>query len=407
MGVGGSGASTPPAIFSLATSGFWNDVAGPRAAYYNGKTYLAWVTSDGHIHAAQYAHSTRTLSTPVDLATTSGPDGTIHNSPAILVRASDHRIIVAASEDLASAQPALWTSTNPEDATAFGSVQLIPPSVASPSYPNIEQLASVTNQPIYYFVRIYDSGASTFYTGYFKSTDGGATWAAFQKLWKPVATSAQYHTILGDGASRIDFFVTDTNRTVGNPSSVYHAYLDGSSGNLYKSDGTLIGAASAGPYFATAGTLVQDASLGSCRSEAAGYSGGKPHVLLIVNDGNTTTNTLARVGRWTGSTWQVNAVASAGGIIDSNWFISSGSISKSDPNTVYFPIKVGSHFELWRYTSPDGGTTWGGSALTSGSASDNAMPDTPLNATPTFRVLWGLGTYTSDSSFTFTMQGYG
>jgi hypothetical protein len=71
------------------------------------------------------------------------------------------------------------------------------------------------------------------------------------------------------------------------------------------------------------------------------------------------------------------------------------------------PVKVGAHFELFRYTSADSGATWGGTALTSGSASDNAMPEAPLNAASGLRVVWGLGTYTDDATFSFVMQGYG
>jgi hypothetical protein len=399
----GAGSFSPPvpAVSSLATSGFWNDIAEPRAAYHNGKTYITFVRDNGHLYAAEYVHATQTLSSPVDLVTTTSPDGVIHNSPAILVRDSDKRIIVAASEDSASAQPVLWTSTNAEDATAFGAVQLIPPSVAYPTYPVIVQLKGVANQPIYFFVRVYQ--APTFRTGYFKSSDGGSTWSAWQSLIEPVSTSSQYHRIGSDGDTRIDIFTTDTNR-VDSPSSVYHMYMVADT--LHQSDGTSIGAASAGPYNAADGTLVKNSSEGSCRADAWAYDGtGKPSVLLLVNSGGTTT--LARHGRWTGSAWSVHNIADSDGIVGSNVYISSGAMSKADPFTVYFPRKVSGKFELYRYTSGNSGVTWSGAALTAGSSFDNVMPDTPLDATGTLRVLWGLGTYTSDADFDFTMQGYG
>lgn len=397
-------AVTAPRTFGILprrfdTPFYGNYVSSPRAIYYNGKTYLGWVEPSGAIRVAQYTHSTKALSTPVTLATLTSSDGVIHNSPSILVRDSDKKIMVAVSQDeFPTGVTEVFVSTSAEDATAFGAATVIDNTQWDPSYPILLQLPSVANDPIYYFVRWYDTGASTFYTGYYLSTDGGANWSAFQKVWQPVSTNAQYHTIIGDGASRIDFFVTTTNRAPATPSAVYHAYFDGSSGNLYKSDGTLIGAITAGPYSATSGTLVQDTSLGSARTDSAGYSAGKPHAVVLVNDGNTSTDVLVRCARWTGSAWQVNAVTNAGGIAGS-WFQSSGAIDWSDPNVIWTPKKVGSYFEMHRYVSSDSGSTWAGAQLTLGSMRDNLMPIAPVNAAAGMQAVWGNGTYLTDANY--------
>ena len=373
----------------------WNDMAEPRAAYCNGKTYLAWVGSDGHVRVAQYVHSTNALSTPVDLITTTSTDGIIHNSPAVCVRSSDRKIVVAVCQNKSTGDtPRVYISTNAEDASAFGVAVNVGSAVTSPTYPSLTEMGS----DLYCWFRRYD--APTFHTGFHKSTDGGATWGGWTPILSPVTTNAQYHRI-GTNGNRVDIFTTDTDRSAGNESAVYHMYLAGTT--LYKSDGATIGAVGSGPYAANTGTLVQSNSLGAARAAGWSYDGsGNPCALILVNSGGTTT--LARHARWTGSAWSVNAIADAGGIIGGNVYIGSGAMAKADPWTVYLSKKIGDHFEMWRYVSADSGATWTGIALTAGTqCEDHAMPDTPFNAASGLVALWALGRYASDTSYRFEL----
>lgn len=388
-------------VQSLGALGFWNDVAEPRAVYHDGKTYLAWVRDDGHVLVATFDHTAGTLSTPTDLVTTTATYGVTHNAPAVLVRASDERIIVAVCESVEGGTKPVtfYVSTNPKDTSAFGSAQTIA-NVNQPTYPAIYQQ---NDGDIYYWIR-YFNGSSTRYNGYYKSTDGGATWGSFQSCISPASTGITYRRIASNG-SRLDIFTTDTDRAT-TPSAVYHMYLDDDD-NLRKSDGTLIGAASSGPYSAASGTLIKNNSEGAARADGWGYdpATGYPAVLILVNSGGTTT--LARVGRWNGSSWSVEAVVDAGGIIATNPYISSGAMAKDDPDTIYVPTKVGSYFELYRYRKNPAGGAWVGDALTSGSTADHAMPDTPLGAAASFRCVAGSGVFTDDTDFDFTMERYG
>lgn len=396
----GGGSFTAPVVRSLGVMGYWNLAAEPRAAYYNGKTFLTWVTDSNDLYAAHYDHASHTLSTPYHFGTAdTSPDGSIHNQPSLLVRTSDHRVMVFQCSDASGEHPGVfWVSTSAEDATAFGSINLIDSLVTSPTYPIPVQLASGA---IYYFVRYFTAG--TAHTGYFKSTDDGSTWSAFVSLLSPASTTAQYCRLGTDG-TRIDIFTTDTDR-VASPASIYHLYLD-SSDNLRKSDGTLIGAAGSGPYSAASGTLVKNTSEGSCWTLGWGYDGSAVCGLIAVND-TASTRVLFRHARWTGLAWNVTNVTDSNGRIASNYFQTGAAMAKADPWTLYVPKKVGSFFELYRYSSTDTGSTWTGTALTSGSSEDNAAPDTPVNAASGLTVIWGSGTYTSDSNFDFTMTVYG
>lgn len=398
-GGGGGGFTAPaqPAEFSLATTGFWSDLASPRAAYYNGKTYLIWITSAGDVKVGSYDHATNTMSSATTLHSGFSPaDGTIHVAASIVVRSSDHKLVAVYAAQ--GAQPYCRISTNAEDETAWGTENAIMTSVALYTY---SFLAEWTGGTLVYLSRFYSSGDAIFKWSYATSTDGGATWGSQADILIPDATNASYLYALAYG-TKLHIFTTDTNRTSGNPSSVYHCYLEGTT--LYKSDGTSI----AGPYpvAASAGTLVQNASGGSARCNGIAFDGsGNPAAILLINDSDASTTNTAKVATWNGSSWDLSTVAGQNGRVDSNNFVASAQIVKNDPTVVYLPVKVGSYFELQKYVKSAG--TWSATSVTSGSSADNAMPETPLNADAGLAVVWGQGTYTDASTFTFTLHGYG
>lgn len=397
------GSAGPAGFFSLGQTGFWNNIAEPRAAYYNGKTYFAWIDDAGNAKVASFTHSTGVISTPFTLATgLVSPSGDIHNSVALCVRSSDHKIVAAFLNE-GAAHVQVRISTNAEDATAWGTA-FNASATTSGVYVSLYQLGSGN---IYLFTR--NQTSSVYRLAVSSSVDGGATWdASVTSLFSPAASSGDVlYWRIGTDGTKIHIFATDSDRSSAHPSSLYHVYLADPGGGLvaYKSDGTSLG--STWPITITSGTLVQNSFLGSCWADGWGISGGNPACLITVNDGNGGTNTLKRQAHWNGSAWVVNAVVSTGGVIDSNVFIGSGAMVKNDPTTLYIPVMVGSNMQLEKFTSSDGGVTWSaGTVLTSG-ASDNAMPDTPLNAASGLSVLWGRGTYTSDSSFSFTVFAFG
>ena len=393
MVAGGSGASfVGQSVRDLTEIAFWNDIAEPRAVYYNGKTYIGWVTEGGDIKVAAYTHATATLGSPFTLKSgLSASDGNIHLSISLCVRASDKRIVAVYSAN-SGTKPFRRISTNPEDVSAWGSESTILDAGVVYTYGSLYQ---VTNGTLYYITRRYE--APTFFVVYGTSSDGGDTWSASAtKILQPDSTAATYWRALVDG-SRIHIFTSDTDRDLSTPSSIYHVILDGST--LRKSDNSAI----SGPYpvASSAGTLVQGTADGTVQALGGSMDGSDPAVLLGVWNGTTLT---FRVGRWTGSAWSVSTVTSTT-IVGSNRFVGSGAIDKANPNALYLPIKVGSVYELYRYLW--NGSSWDGTALTTGSGSSNAMPDTVYGAAAGLAVVYGFGTYTSDSNFDFTLRGYG
>lgn len=377
---------------ALASDGFWNDVAEPRAFTYNGKTYFGYVDDSGDIHVAAYDHSSRTTSTPFLVGSGfSSPSGDVHNSIAVAVRDTDQRLVVTMVEE--GGQPSIRVSTNPEDATAWGSASSILDA-------GVYTYCSLVQNPgesdaMYYWGTHWPGSVSRL--AYARSTDGGATWGGTNNIVAPVSPSLQiYHRVGTDQNDITHLFFTDTDRDLSRPSSVYHCYMQGF-GNFYQSDGTPI----TGPFPITASsaTLVQDTTYGAARPEGWAIDGsGYPACVINIRDGSTTE--LVRVARFDGASWTTHAVTSSVGQL-----ISGSAMVKNDPNTLFIPRYSGTsgNLELWRYQSPDEGVTWFGTQLTSGSTQDNDAPDTPLNATA-LEVLWGYGTYTGPS-FSFDVKG--
>lgn len=386
LGAGTGFVIPPPTPFALGATGFWNAMSSPRAAYYNGRTYLGWTTDAGDVYAAHWDHATATLSTPVLLvAGQVAVDGAIHVSPAILVRASDHRIVVANVANGGTHKPGIWISTNPEDASAFGAGADIG-TAGVYTYTDLVALGS----DIYLIVAHWSGGERRM--AWYVSSDGGSTWGSMVVVMRPAVNSTFFWRVLGNG-SRIDMFTTDTDRSAAD-SSIYHAYWDGTT--LRNSAGTSLGALAA---FSADGTLVQDDSLGSAYMQNATWDGANLVGALWIDLGSQ-----ARIRRatYTGGSWVLSTVTDNGGEVGGNPNVAGCAVAWGDGDTFYVPIKVGSFFELYRYTYSG---SWSGTALTSGSASDAAAPEAPQDADPALAVLFGRGSYTDDADFDFAIYG--
>lgn len=400
--VGGGTFTVPvisPEAFSLGTGGAFGGIGGPGLAYHSGTTYLGWVNDAGQVQVASYDHATETVSSPVTIATTTAPDGVIHNAPAVLVRDSDKRIMVAWVPEHGSVNIAV--STNAEDVSAFDAAVQIH-SDDNFDYCSLIQLRDVANQPIYLFTRP-NSGSSTARLSYTKSSDDGATWSAVQELVGPVATNDVYWRVASASLDRIDLFVTSTDRSEANPSALYHFIFEADT--LHQSDGTEV----AGPYpvAASAGSLVHDNTDGSVEAYGWAYDeSGLPSCVLLVYDAANSTN-LVRVARWTGAAWDVTPIDDTNGWVNGFRFDSGATMAHDDPGLIYAAVKVGSKFEIIEYRSTDDWATWTETAITSGSSLDNTMPEWTFDHVSGLRFGWRYGTLTSGSDFDFTIYGYG
>ena len=401
---GAGGAFTPPAAFVTITdapNGGWTQIPDPKAYHYNGKTYLGWVDgTSGAIEHAAWMHATQSLSTPAQLADLGGPDN--HDSPSVIVRESDKRLVVAYAGHL-DTRVRVRISTNPEDASSFAVEQALDPGYGGVyTYATLVQLRGVTNDPIYLFARsIPNLSSQVGRLVYAKSTDGGATWGSWTVLFTGSASPAlvPYWRIGTDWSTRIDVFTTQRSPN-DSASQTHHFYLDGTDDSLHTSDGTEI--LTALPITTADMTVVLDSTNGPNWSWGASWDGAPAAVIM---QAASSTDNRILVARWRSGAWQVDTVVgSVGGQLGINKYGSGAAIHHTDPDTVYIAIKD-TKFEMWRYTSADDGATWSGTQLTSGSPKDNVWPEVPAFAASGLSAVWLYGDYTNDTSFSFGVRG--
>jgi hypothetical protein len=400
---GASGAIPGPArtLRTLTSSpqGGWTQIQDPKAIH-----------STGDIEVGKYVHATGVTTTHVLAAAFEpgvfDPGIDIHSSPAVIVRSSDHKLVVAASHHAETSTPHIWISPNAEDIT--GSWTAVTPGAsigaAQYTYMVLYQMASGT---IYLFYRDYISGTNTGRLGFSSSTDGGSTWASRKILYTGAAGKVPYWRIVGDGAHRIDVFATDDVPTA---SPLGHFYYDTTADLVYQTDGTNLAAwdGHTNPLVFSDLTLVHAAT---CWSWGASIDAlGRPATVLMEDIGS---DNAIKVARWRSGAWHTDTViASVGGQLTGNQYASGAAIHHTNPDIVY-AAKKATHWEMWRYVSTDDGATWTGTQLTSGSSVDNVWAEVVHNPGPGLEGVWLAGTYFSDAGtgpgtgFAFGITGFG
>ena len=395
---GGGGSFRFPSVFSLGQTGFWQPISDRRAWQHNGKTYITWIEDpSGDEGVAAYTHATRTMGSKFTLHAALEAD--LHASGSVIV--ADNGKILCHYVEHHGDRIRRRVSTNPEDVSAFGSEALIG-ALSDTTYATNFQLNGVTDSPIYLFYRVTDGTHS--YLVYKTTTDYGVSYtpATPTTIWE-IAGKHVYWRIGSNHNARIDVTATDTDRSVGDPSSLYHFYLDAAAGTWHKSDGTTVTL----PLDTTEATLIKSAADGPIQPEGISYdASGNPVAIMSVYDSVGVTNAVVQA-RWTGSAWSLVEIADTNGIVATNRFIGSACVNHENPDVVFLPRNVSGRSEMFRYVSPDDGASWVGTQLTVGSAADHAMPEVPDHATSGLQAIWGYGTYVADDNFAMTIYGYG
>lgn len=390
------------AIRTLTSSphGGWTQIQDPKATHHNGATYLVWTNGlTGDLEIGKYVHATGVTTTHVIAAAfepgtlDSGIDN--HSSPAVIVRTSDHKIVVVAMHHAETDGPYVFISSSAEDISAFGAAIRPDSSIgaAQYTYPVLYQMNDGT---IWFFFRDYISGTTTGRLSYSTSTDGGATWSARTVVYTGATGKVPYWRIVSDG-SLIHVFATDDVPTA---SPTGHFYIDSADGKCYTSAGVEITATK--PFGYSSITQVHAAT---CWSWGASVDSlGRPACVLMVDVGS---DNAIKVARWRSGSWQVDTVVSSvGGQLTGNQYGSGAAIHHANPDLVYLSKKA-THWEMWRYVSGDDGATWTGTQLTSGSSVDNIWAELVHHSGVGLEGVWLVGSYTSDTSYLFGITGWG
>lgn len=371
-----------------------------NATYYNGHTYIGYIDANGAIRVASRNHTTHAVT--VSPAIASGFSVDLHTAPGVLVRSSDHKILVAYTAQ-ATNHMNIAISTNAEDVSAWGTPTDIASTLAGGgqyTYAGLFQLSGESGK-IYLYYR--DGLDATGKLCYSTSSDGGATWAAQTVLYQ--ATNGAYWSLDSDGVSRIDFAVSDGNAASGDTASLYHFYKSGSS-SYFKTDGTAITATL--PLAPANLTKLYDGSAnGSVRVPYSIIGAGGPYVVLAAaNTGGWATHPENYwYAIYSGGSWNIHDITDAGVIPNNDLFEGGATLDAIDPTRVYLTRSSGGNYQVYLYETSDGGATWTSTLLTSDTGDNqNYHPVSPRNADSRLRCLWSSGTIAPDTTQNFTCQ---
>jgi hypothetical protein len=406
----GSAGFTPPAFpvttMTASPHGGWVQVVSPRAYYANGYTYFGEVNgSSGDIELYSYRHSTGTVSSPFVLHAALEVD--THDGPVVILRASDSRLLAFYTKHDTENKIYQRVSTNPNDASAFGTeTTIIPSGGTTLTYPSVVQLTSEASQPIDLYYRDEQSSGTTGVMAKVRSTDGGVTWGSQTAVYKK-ASAQSYWVVYSLGTNRVDFAISDGNGVVDDPVNIYHMYYQG--GSYYRSDGALI--TTAQPFGTADLTLVY-----SSATAGPGWPSGiardlSGHVAIVYEVATHRTGGLGdqysiRYAWWNGSSWTSNVITTS---VDTGLSIVNHScLDTSALGTAYVAPAVSGVFEMRRYDTTDNGATWTPTTLTSGSAGTGNIYPAPISRRSSgLRVLWLFGTYTTYLSNALGIKGAG
>lgn len=287
--------------------------------------------------------------------------------------------------------------------------------------------------------RLEDSGETfNFYRGngnnphFLVSTNEGNSWEFGGRLFEDFGRAYLRYT--SDGKSKIHFITTEEHPRHYN-NSIYHGYYEG--GNLYRSDGTLVGPISRtaqSPYKPTDFTLVYDGDA-STRSDVAWTSDikltpqGNPYIAFSVTKdpitkGETKNTSLGgfdhryHYATWDGKMWHQEEIAYAGSRLypGENEYTGLISLHPENSRVVFLsadvdpatgkPLEVDGQrrYEIFRGEQVAYTEKWTWTPITYQSASDNIRPIVLADKEKEV-VLWLSGRYTTYRDYQLNVHG--
>lgn len=397
--------ASPPAWFKMveAPTGFLGADITCCSAYYNNKTYIAYVTPAGSAVVSSFDHTTKEVLTSSAVVTGLGAD--IHATPSLLVRSSDKKLVLVAIPHN-STHVYVAISTNAEDISSWGSATDIGTTIGGTShaYARLVQLSGESGK-MYLFFRDRQDTDATNVLCYSTSSDGGSTWTAQTELYKNSLHQA-YWVIGSDDANRIDIATSDGTVSAGDTSaSVYHFYYDATATKFKTSDGTEI--TDTKPFTPSSLTKLYD---GATNGSASGPNCMIPGTTPIVAFGAASSTSGDDSNFWysiyTSGAWSTQLVDSTGTSSEVNFGQVSGggiAVDRIDNSKAYVSKKVSGIWQMFLYVTADQGATWTSTQLTfdvGGQDADrpNIMPCTPHNAATELRCIWCFGPHYLEGS---------
>jgi autotransporter-associated beta strand protein len=418
---------------TLTSDGGWCWFSDPRAIFHNGTLYFGCVRSDGRSVLNLFNLQSGRMT---NLWVSSLTEFDDHDVCGMQVRQDNTLLALWArhgGDQFFSYRSS--TSTNPVSPADWGAEQQISPSGAGLTYCNPHQL-SAEGGKIYSFSRDLNYNPTVF-----TSSDNGATWSGPTLMIKTGTGSTRpYVKYCSNYTNRIDVLYTDAHPD-NYTTSLYEMYYQ--DGAFYKTDGTFMTNLSTLPILHDAGqrgsvvyqynaaaTVDPNQWISTARAwcwEIAYQTNGAPLCVFQTKVDAVTGSTWADAriyyyyARWTGTNWQKRFVAQGGRPLYNGQPDYGGGIGldPQDVNTIYISsdaanpfdlsttasVPLGSHYEIYKGITTNGGLTFTWSAVTTNSTADNCRPYVPRRFGGEPCVLWWRGIYSSYTSFYTSIVG--
>ena len=411
LATGGSGSfPVPLSVTELASApaGGWVWFQDPRAVQYAGYLYVGAILDTGDVQVRVFDDATGAAVSTVTLHAALQADD--HDNPSLYIRPSDHKLVTMYSRHLADEvlERISTTSldTDPDLSDGFASEVSFDldedPADLFFTYPNTVGTTNadgVADDLLWVFVRVHMGGTDAEWH-YLNSDDGGATFSGLTRLH-----DVTYSRIVSDA----DTIHVAAGEYPGEDSSkIYHLYRENAAWR--QSDGTDMGAGL--PFDESDMTVVYDSGGDKLWVWDIALDGtGRPYITFVRFV--STSDHRAYYARWTGAAWDVHEIAAAGGTmvddltIDANQIYYAGGVvlDHADPSIIYISREVSGQFEMFRYATTDGGSSWMVTQLTEDSAVKHVRP-APVRDADHIPVVWLTGDYQDYTDYSLGITGF-
>lgn len=384
-------------VLTEAPAGGFETAQNECAVSHGGYTYFGYIEGDGGAYVAAIEEATRTVETPQLLRALVAD---IHNQPVLLVRDSDHKLVVIYTEHATTGVYRRISTnsldTDPTLSGGFAAEGNLHASLGGTDY-TYPSLFERADGGVYLIIRRYKGGANhadqTW--GWSKSTDGGDTWAALTTFYTEPGKGGYVVPRLTDGEI-VDLLVLEDAWEGTPPISVYHGYFDLSAETFHKSDGTSAGTL---PFEVSDLTLVYDATgtNANCRHGSVARRGDLVYMVFteVISTSDVRTRWATYDGSWT--SLEVAADNQMAANVTGN--VGHSTLDPLDPRIVWASVQVDDFLEMRRFAVDEAGNVLalGG---TSGLAVDRFWPLVPRNRSSQVPMLCMSGTFTDTLTWT-------
>ena len=385
------------------TTAGWSWHQRPLAIHFAGqadKTYIGTISAVGEVQVRSYDHNTKeTILTTVAVIDESEGGGDDHNSPSLLIRSSDARIMI------------FWTghfgqtiyyaiSENPEDISSFGEIKSLDNPGQNYSYTQPVELTS--ENKIYLFTRRQQDATGVRAWDINVSTDNGETFTREENpLWYQDDVGSPYTEIYSDGIDTIHFLRSDWMKGEYSYVRKYLSYCYYRDGAFYKANGEKIADYDELPITdRNQLDMIVDSKPWSdyvfSKDIAVDENGYPVCVYTTMNKKEVCEYWYAR---WNGEEWITTKIVTAGKDIATikvqPAYEGGIALNYANINEVYLSREIeldSKIFEIEKWVTHDNGLTWElyEKITEPYQALDNLQirPYVPINAHPELDVLW-------------------